>query len=602
MPSARELMDLTHRAITSLLRAVSLQEQATLICQEIERIAPDIMAFILHADEQGTLRPLAGSGLSARQIQALEELAIDSLYGIAGNVLAVDTEDTTLPDLHVLGVSHQANRFWAAPVWSGDGRVLAMLAIQTQQTDALTALHRRLVDTCVPLCALALEREESRRRIDRLAFYDELTGLPNRHLLMTRAEQAIAQAQRDRSPLAVLVIDLDRFKRINHALGQPGGDQLLHQVARRLEEGRRFCDIVARLSADEFVLVVPYCDAEQAAASARCVLEALSRPCRIDDVPLGLSACLGISLFPADAQDIDTLIQRADMALQRAKACGLHSFCFFSEELKRSAVELSLEEALRVALQQHQLRLHYQPQVYLKDGRLRGVEALARWRHPQLGDISPARFVVLAEQCGLIDDLGRWVLHEACRQLADWRRRGLAIPSISVNLSPSNFHDADLPATIARTLAQYGIRPAELMLEITESVLMDISPSFLKILHEVHAMGVLLSMDDFGTGFSSLSHLHRLPVQELKLDRSFVFDLEHDDASRTLSDAVLHLGGSLGLSVVAEGVETEAQRSILMQLGYQLGQGYLYSAPLPPAELEAWLASGQAQRLIPDRA
>ncbi|WP_313055441.1 putative bifunctional diguanylate cyclase/phosphodiesterase [Pseudomonas lopnurensis] len=606
MPSARELMDLTRKAIASLLRAVSLQEQVTLICQEIERIAPDIIAFILRADEQGALRPLAGSGLSARQIQALEGLAIDSLYGIADDALAVGTEDTTQPGLHDLGVSHGAKRFWAAPVRSGDGRVLAMLAIQPQQTATLTALHRRLIDTCLPLCALALEREESRTRIDRLAFYDELTGLPNRRLLQVRAEQAIARAQRDRSPLAVLVIDLDRFKRINHALGQPGGDELLRLVARRLEEGRRFCDIVAHLSADEFALVVPYCDAEQAAASARCLLAALSRPCRIADVPLGLSACLGISLFPGDGQDIDTLIHRADMAMQRAKACGLGRFCFFSEELKRSAVELSLEEALRVAIERNQLRLHYQPQVYFKDGRLRGVEALARWHHPQLGDISPARFVVLAEQCGLIDELGRWVLHEACRQLADWRHRGLAIPAISVNLSPSNFHDADLPATIARTLAQHGIRPAELMLEITESVLMDTNPSFLKILREVHAQGVLLSMDDFGTGFSSLSHLHRLPVQELKLDRSFVFDLEHDGASRTLSDAVLHLGESLRLSVVAEGVETEAQRRILVQLGYQVGQGYLFSAPLPPAELEAWLAArpGQAKRLadalIPD--
>jgi len=336
------------------------------------------------------------------------------------------------------------------------------------------------------------------------------------------------------------------------------------------------------------------------------LLAALSRPCRIADVPLGLSACVGISLFPGDGQDVDTLIHRADMAMQRAKTCGLGRFCFFTEELQRPVLELSLEEDLRVAIERHQLCLHYQPQVCLPDGRLRGVEALARWRHPQLGEISPARFIVLAEQCGLIDALGRWVLQEASRQLADWRRRGLAVPAISINLSPSNFHDPGLPATIARTLAQHGIRPAELMLEITESVLMDTTPAFLKILREVHELGVLLSMDDFGTGFSSLSHLHRLPVQELKLDRSFVFDLEHDAASRTLSDAVLRLGESLQLSVVAEGIETEAQRRILMQMGYRLGQGYLFSAPLPPAELEAWLAArpGQARHLadavVPD--
>ncbi|SUD84875.1 diguanylate cyclase/phosphodiesterase [Stutzerimonas stutzeri] len=587
-------MVLTQKALASLLSTASLAEQATLICQEIERIAPDAMASILRVDQQGALRPLAGTGLSARQVQGLEGLALDSLCGNADDAVVADTAGATQECVHDTGVASGAKRFWATPVRSGDDRVLAMLVIQPQEAATPSALHRSLIDACVPFCALALEREESRARIERLTFHNDLTGLPNRRLLQARAGQAIAKAQRDRSPLAVLVVDLDRFQRINHSLGQPGGDELLRLVARRLGEGRRFCDIVAHLSADEFALVLPGCDAEQAAASARCLLMALGKPCRIAGVPFGLSACLGISLFPGDGLDVDTLVHRADMAMQRAKTCGLGRFCFFSEELQRSALELSLEEDLRIAIERNQLRLHYQPQVCFSDGRLRGVEALARWSHPRLGDISPARFVVLAEQCGLIDALGRWVLREACRQLADWRRRGLAVPAISINLSPSNFHDPGLPATIAHMLAQHGLRPGELMLEITESVLMDTTPAFLKILREVHELGVLLSMDDFGTGFSSLSHLHRLPVQELKLDRSFVFDLEHDGASRTLSDAVLHLGESLQLSVVAEGIETEAQRRILMQLGYQVGQGYLFSAPMPSAELESWLASRSA--------
>ncbi|WP_312481536.1 putative bifunctional diguanylate cyclase/phosphodiesterase [Stutzerimonas nitrititolerans] len=594
MPSAHELMVLTQKVLASLLSRASLAEQATLICQEIERIASDALASILRVDQQGALRPLAGTGLSARQVQVLEGLTLDSLCGNADDAVLADTAGTTQECLYDTGVAPGAKRFWAAPVRSGDGQVLAMLVIQPQEAATPSALHRSLIDACIPFCALALEREENRARIERLTFHDDLTGLPNRRLLQARAGQAIAKAHRDRSPLAVLVVDLDRFQRINHSLGQLGGDELLRLVARRLGEGRRFCDIVAHLSADEFALVLPGCDAEQAAASARCLLMALGRPCRIAGVPFGLSACLGISLFPGDGLDVDTLLHRADVAMQRAKTCGLGRFCFFSEELQRSALELSLEEDLRIAIERNQLRLHYQPQVCFSDGRLRGVEALARWSHPRLGDISPARFIVLAEQCGLIDALGRWVLREACRQLADWRRRGLAVPAISINLSPSNFHDPGLPATIAHMLALHGLRPDELMLEITESVLMDTTPAFLKILREVHELGVLLSMDDFGTGFSSLSHLHRLPVQELKLDRSFVFDLEHDGASRTLSDAVLHLGESLQLSVVAEGIETEAQRRILMQLGYQVGQGYLFSAPLPSAELECWLASRSA--------
>ncbi|MCQ4324558.1 intracellular signaling protein [Stutzerimonas stutzeri] len=603
MPSARELMDLTGKAIASLLRAVPLAEQASLICQEIERIAPDAIAFILRIDEQGMLRPLAGSGLSARQIQALEGLAGDGLYGCTAPTAI---EVATPRSLHAITASRDTKCFWAAPILSGDGRVLAVLAVQPQETAAPTPLHRQLIETCLPLCALALEREENRARIDRLAFYDDLTGLPNRSLLGTRAAQTLVQARCDKRPLAVMLVDLDRFKRINHCLGRTGGDELLSLVAQRLGQEQRICDIVAHLSADTFALVLPWCDAEQAAASAQRLLSILSRPCRIADVPLVLSACLGISLFPTDGEEIDTLVQRADIALQRAKACGLGRFCFFSEEQMRSPQDLALEDALRMAIEQNQLQLHYQPQVCFEDGRLRGVEALARWHHPQLGNISPAHFVALAEQCGLIDELGRWVLHEACRQLAEWRRRGLAVPTISVNLSPSNFQNPELPATVAHALARHGVPAAELTLEITESVLMDTTPVFLATLQEIHAQGVSLSMDDFGTGFSSLSHLHRLPVQELKLDRAFVCDLERDAASRTLSEAVLRLGESLQLSVVAEGIETEAQRCILARMGYRVGQGYLFSAPLPPAKLEAWLASraGQARRLadaiVPD--
>lgn len=581
-------MDLTRKALDSLLTD-SLQELMALICQEIERIAPDALVFIMRVDEQGILRLLVGSGLSVRQVQVLEELLASTMTGCSA-MQSVDTAGVSVAQGLRTIVVPWGTSCWAKTIHSGNGRMLGALAVQLHETSTPSPLHRSLIDTCVPLCALALEREESRARLHRMAFYDELTGLPNRSLLLVRAGQAVVQAQCDKGTLAVLFIDLDRFKRVNNSLGRTGGDELLCLIARCLEQGRCRSDIVARLSGDEFVLVLPQCSGQQAAMLARQLLVTLGKPCRVADVPLVPSASIGISLFPGDGHDIDTLIHRADMAMCRAKIVGSGRFCFFSEELKRSALELPLENALRAAIEQNQLQLYYQPQIFLREGLLHGVEALARWRHPQLGDISPASFVPLAEQCGLIDALGRWVLHEACRQLAVWRQRGLEIPAVSINLSPSNFHDLDLPAVIASTLAQYGLKGTDLTLEITESVLMDNTPGFRKTLHQVHAQGVSLAMDDFGTGFSSLSHLHRLPIGELKLDRSFVYDLERDNTSRTLSRAVIGLGESLRLTVVAEGIETEGQRRILKQLGYHVGQGYLFSPPLPPDELEIWLA------------
>jgi EAL domain-containing protein (putative c-di-GMP-specific phosphodiesterase class I) len=279
------------------------------------------------------------------------------------------------------------------------------------------------------------------------------------------------------------------------------------------------------------------------------------------------------------------------MAMYQAKSLGRGRSSFFSHELNQLAQErLTLEIALRDALENQQLRLHYQPQVRMRDGLLYGVEALARWHHPQFGDISPARFIPLAEECGLINQLGLWALREACRQLAAWRRQGLNIPAISVNLSPTNFHNLDLPGMIANTLQEHNLQASDLTLEITESVMMDTNPSTMKTLNDVHTQGVRLSMDDFGTGYSSLSYLRRLPIQELKLDRSFVSDLEQDATNRALSEAVIRLGESLHLTVVAEGIESPVQQRILTDQGYHVAQGYLFSRPLTAADLEAWLS------------
>ncbi|MGE8397730.1 MAG: putative bifunctional diguanylate cyclase/phosphodiesterase, partial [Comamonas sp.] len=313
-------------------------------------------------------------------------------------------------------------------------------------------------------------------------------------------------------------------------------------------------------------------------------------PLHLEDTTVAISASIGVAVFPQDGRDMDTLLQRADMAMYQAKNAGRGRCSFFSSEMNRLAQErLALENALREALKESALHLHYQPQVEMGTGRLYGVEALARWSHPKLGDISPARFIPLAEECGLIADLGRWALMEACRQLAEWRAQGLDVPSVAVNLSPSNFHNLDLPQMIAQTLDRNDLEPSDLTLELTESILLDTNQSTMQTIEEVHAHGVRLSMDDFGTGYSSLSYLRRLPVSELKLDRSFVADLENDEAARALSSAILGIGKSLRMTVVAEGVETDGQNIMLREQGYEVAQGFLYARPLAPQDFAQWL-------------
>ena len=286
--------------------------------------------------------------------------------------------------------------------------------------------------------------------------------------------------------------------------------------------------------------------------------------------------------------------------MYQAKSQGRGRFSFFSSEMNRLAQErLALETALRKALKQGGLHLHYQPQLDLRNGQLYGVEALARWSHPELGEISPARFIPLAEECGLIADLGRWALSEACQQLAQWRDQGLDIPAVSVNLSPSSFHNLDLPRMIADTLQRNALQPQNLTLELTESILLDTHPSTMQVIDAIHALGVRLAIDDFGTGYSSLSYLRHLPVSELKLDRSFVADMDGETDAQALSNAILGIGKSLHLTVVAEGVETASQHRLLQDQGYDVAQGFWFARPLPPQELADWVYTHSPHRKAP---
>lgn len=594
---------LRHKMLEAMAREESLETLMNLACVEVQRISPEVIATVLRVDGQGVLHTLAAPSLPVAYSRALDGTPIEPYSGSCGSSVLTG-ESVMVSDIashpfwerfRDLALPLGLKACWSTPIKSSNGRVLGMFVFYYRDSREPSRLHQLLVKACIHLCALALEREESRVHIRQLAFYDDLTGLANRNLLHARAEQAIAQASRHQSSLAVVFIDLDRFKQVNDSLGHPAGDEFLRVIAHRLSEHRRESDIVSRLSGDEFVLVLPQCTLDHTVDLIEQLRARLSAPCQISGVTLKPSMSIGVSMFPGDGRTMEVLLHRADMAMYQAKSSVRGSVCFFSDRLDQLAQgRLRLEAALREAIDGQALHLVYQPQIDLYESQLHGIEALARWTHPQLGEVSPTCFIPLAEECGLIGEFGLWALDEACRQLAAWREQGLRVPTVSVNMSPTNFHNRDLSKIIIRTLEQYGLQTKDLTLEITEHVLMDANPDTLATIEEVHALGISLAMDDFGTGYSSLSYLRRMPIQELKLDRSFVHDLESDATSQALSEAVIRIGESLQLRVVAEGVETLAQQRILQNQGYRIAQGFLISRPLDADDLGRWLENRYA--------
>lgn len=432
----------------------------------------------------------------------------------------------------------------------------------------------------------ALERQAMLRHIEHLAYHDALTGLDNRYSLRSRLDQALATARREGNQLAVVLIDMDRFKNINDTLGHHVGDQLLIEVGHRLQACVRESDIVARLGGDEFVVVLTGLAEESHALNAGTkLLEALAKPYQLDGQMLHSTPSIGISLFPRDGQDAGTLLKHADAAMYHAKEHGRNQLHFFTEDLTWAAAErMELERDLRTVLDSASLQLYFQPQVEARSGRIVGFEALVRWQHPQRGWVSPERFVAIAEEAGLIGRLGQWVLEEGCRQLAAWRAAGVSNVRLALNLSAHQLRDTALGEEIRAALVRHGLAAGDLELEITETVAMADPEEAVRQLGALRDLGVAIAIDDFGTGYSSLAYLKRLPIQVLKIDRAFVSDLESDANDAAICSATIALAKSLGLRVVAEGVETQAQRDFLVRLGCDVLQGYLFGKPLPGEE------------------
>jgi diguanylate cyclase (GGDEF)-like protein/PAS domain S-box-containing protein len=444
------------------------------------------------------------------------------------------------------------------------------------------------------------ERKEAEARIEHLAHHDILTGLQNRFSLEDRLEQSLSIARRNRHQVAVLFIDLDHFKNINDSLGHQFGDQLLVKVANRLKACVRESDIVARIGGDEFVVVLTDMnDSSDAAHIAENLQQQLALPYEIDGSVLESTPSIGISIFPddSDCSDdcncADELMRNADVAMYHAKEHGRNNYYFYTESMLVAAHErLRIEREFRAALEQGHLELHYQPQVSAIDNRICAMEALVRWRHPEQGLIPPARFIPIAEESGSIQALGEWVFDEACRQLASWKSEGINSVRMTINLSAKQLHSDTLTDLVKTSMLKHGVQGNELEFEITETAAMNDPQMAVTQLNALRDLGIWLAIDDFGTGYSSLAYMKRLPIQTLKLDRTFVRDIESDPNDAEISLATIALAHNLGLKVVAEGVETDAQRAFLSLHNCDYLQGYLFSKPLP---------SKEASKLLGDR-
>ncbi len=443
------------------------------------------------------------------------------------------------------------------------------------------------------------EREQHEELLEYQANHDALTGLPNRNLLADRITQSLANAHRYDMPVAVLFIDLDNFKFVNDSLGHALGDRMLIIQADRLHKSIRSGDTVARYGGDEFVVVVSNLEKiEDAALVAQHIQELVSRPFTIDGHEFGITCSIGISLYPKDGHDVDSLLKNADAAMYRAKEQSRNSFQFYTSEMNDRVVErMVIERHLRHALELGQLEMHYQPQVELTNGRIIGVEALLRWHSPNLGTVSPSRFIPLAEETGLIVPIGEWVLKTCCEQNKAWQDAGLTPLTISVNISARQLQKKDLSGDIAAILRESGLKPRFLELEIVESMVMKDVESAMVIMTELKSLGIQLAMDDFGTGYSSLSYLKRFPFDRLKIDLSFVRDILSDPESASIARTIIAMAHNLNLRAIAEGVETKEQLEYLRLHGCDEIQGYYVSRPVNAQEFEALLRKDQLLQL-----
>jgi len=547
-----------------------LDDSGEMVCDVIAPHLPSTLNQSLYGLRIGPDAGSCGAAMYRRETVIVSDIASDPLWD--------SCRDAVMP--------FRLRACWSTPILTHDGRVLGSLATYHQHVHEPDGQELRLAASAAHLAGMAIERHQIEARIRHMAHHDALTDLPNRILMEDRIAQAISMAQREHSVMAVMMIDLDRFKHVNDSLGHPIGDRLLQEVAQRLQLCVRSSDSVARLGGDEFVINLQKLHSlADATLIAEKVLHTLAQLFSIEGHAILIGGSIGISLFPQDGANSADLLRAADTAMYAAKTRGRGNFQFYTAEMNNTAKEQSqLQAQLRQALVQQQFMLHYQPQICLNSGRIVAAEALLRWQHPQRGLLMPAAFLPLLEDSGMMSDVGALVLSQACQQLQQWQKQGLPAIVLAVNVSAQQFLRGDFVGTVNATLTGNRLPATQLELEFTEAAMFDGSDKMIDAMQTLKQLGISMALDDFGTGFSSLSYLQRFPVNRLKIDRSFIRDVLQHQSSTDIVRSIIGLAHNMKLSVVAEGVESPEQAQFLLQLNCEQAQGYFYSAALPPDE------------------
>lgn len=589
----------------AILRAETREKLFDVVCEAAVHGGKFVTTTIALAEpESDYLRVVAANGPGAEQSRSMKIATKESLprgRGLGGTAFrtrqpCVSNDYLADPQFAAFHDRVRANggkSGIALPLLSRD-RAVGVLLFMASETNAFVPEIVEVLQRLAANVSFALEdfdraeeREKAEERIKYLATHDSLTDLPNRTMFNQLLEFSVKTAARYERHCAVLFVDLDRFKIINDSLGHAAGDALLIEMANRLRAGVRASDVVARLGGDEFVILLnEISESAQVAAIARHLLSSIGRPMELNGQECGVTGSIGIAIFPEDGTDEQALMKNADIAMYLAKEEGKNDIRFFSNEIKEQSTDrLVLEAGLRRALQRNEFFLEYQPKLDVATGKIAGVEALLRWNHPELGVLAPMRFIPLAEDTGLIIPIGRWVLRTACMQSMEWQRQGLIPPSMAINVSPRQFSDENLLRDIDEALAASGMPPSLLQIEITESMVMLNVERAILLLDAIQSRGVRLAIDDFGTGYSSMSVMKRFPIDTIKIDRSFVRDLPTNSEDKAIAEAIIGMGKALGLTIVAEGVETVEQDSFLRDHACDEIQGFLFSKPVPPENI-----------------
>lgn len=591
----RKLLELQSQVFTSLADYTTIQDVADMLCAKVEQLVPNSIATLLQISAHGGLSILSGNSLPSGKANKLVNLALtpsdlDDLRQNPHHACALIW--TQKPDRDQSSDLHDC---WASAICNGAGELIGIFALFSRNKDKITDWPQKIVTGCIPSCASIIEHEKTRYKISQFNNIDSLTGLLNRTALSTRLRQMATQP--GQAPFAVLMLDVDLLQDVNNVMGYNSGDILLQTLARRISTLCRGQQLVARLGGDDFVVVMPDADREKACKLAHDLNCIAREPIEVKGRDLVASLSIGISIYPDDGTEIEEILGASETAMRQAKKQARGSFRFFGKDGNSNVRErLIIGSALREALQKTQLHLVYQPQICALTGTLCGVEALSRWQHPSLGFIPPSTFIPIAEETGQIEAIGLWSLEKSCQQVIEWERDNVYVPIVSVNMSAVHLCSVDLPEQILSTLQKYNLAPQRLTIEITESVAMRQDPETAANLTAIRKIGVGLSMDDFGTGFSSLSRLAQLPLTEIKIDRSFIENFENNISSLVVAEAAINIGKRLGIKVVTEGVEHEAQETKLQELGCDILQGYFYSKPLLAKDVSIWLETFPGRR------